>query len=87
MSSSADFGGHSAEGGSDGNKARIVRVGRGIDVVARGKECIESFYEVGIPMKEHRHALYYSGSINSGSNMSTPSWDGKKRDQRRDESD
>jgi hypothetical protein len=78
MSSSADFGGHSAEGGSDGNKAGIVRVGRGIDVVARGKECIESLYEVGVPMKEHRHALYYSGSIDSKSNMSIPSWDGKK---------
>jgi hypothetical protein len=32
-------------------------------------------------MKEHRNALYYSRSIDSGSNMSIPSWNGK-RDQR-----
>ncbi len=74
------FRGHGAEGGSDGNKARIARVGRGIDMVAWGKESIESLYEVGIPMKEHGHALYYSGCIDSGSNMSIPSWD-RKRDQ------
>ncbi len=34
-------------------------------MVTRRKEGVETFYEVGISMKEHRHALYYSGSIDS----------------------
>ena len=50
-------------------------------MVAWRKERVEAFYEVGIPMKEHRHALYYSGSIDSGSNVN-PSL-GQKRDQDR----
>ena len=49
-------------------------------MVAWRKERIETLYEVGIPMKEHRHAFYYSGSIDSGSNMSIPPRD-RKRDQ------
>jgi hypothetical protein len=85
LSSSTDFGGHSAKRGNDGNTVGIARVCRRIDVVARGEEGIESFYEVGIPMKERRHALYYSGSIDSGSNTSIPSWDGKRS--KRDEMD
>jgi hypothetical protein len=70
--SCVDFGGHGTERGRDGDKVGIARVGRGIDVVARGKKGIESFYEVGIPMEEHRHALYYTGSIDSESDMSIP---------------
>jgi len=49
-----------------------TRVSRGIDAVALGEEGIESLYEVGIPMKEHRHAFYYSRSIDSRSDMSIP---------------
>ena len=66
-----DFGCHSTKGGRDDDKAGIVRVGSSMDVVARG-EGIESFYEVGIPMNKHGHALYYSRSIDSGSDMSIP---------------
>ena len=41
-------------------------------MVAWRKERIETFYKVRIPVKEHGHALYYSGSIDSRSNMSIP---------------
>jgi hypothetical protein len=47
-------------------------------VVAWRKERIETLYEVGIPMKEHRHAFYYSGSIDSGSNIAILTRDGKR---------
>jgi hypothetical protein len=50
-------------------------------MVARGKESIESFYEVGIPMKEHRNTLYYTGSIDSEQDMSIPFLGRGKRDQ------
>ena len=50
-------------------------------MVTRRKEGIETFYEVGISMKEHRHALYYTWSIDSGSDMSIPFLGRWKRDQ------
>jgi hypothetical protein len=50
-------------------------------VVSRGKESIESFYEVGIPMEEHRNTLYYTGSIDSEQDMSIPFVGRGKRDQ------
>ena len=70
--SRADFGGHSAERSRDGDKAGIAGVGGSINVVARRKEGVETLYKIGISMKEHRHTLYYTRSIDSETDMSIP---------------